>query len=228
MIEYIDQLVLEFKNNANPKNAAAQKAYMKNRFEFYGIPAPLRKELQKPFLVKKYLPPKEDLAPIVKSLWLRPQRELQYFSQELVFKFKNEFEAVDIDLFEWMVTRKSWWDTVDFLAAKCVGAEFEKYPGLREPYVTKWVASGNIWLQRTAILFQMNYKERVDKALLTYVIRSLSSSKEFFINKAIGWMLRNYSRVNPEWVSGFVEKTSLSNLSQREALRLIQQKGNHL
>ena len=223
-MEYIDQLISEFENNANSKIAVAQKAYMKNRFEFYGIPAPLRKELQKPFLVKKYLPSKEDLTPIVKSLWLRPQRELQYFSQELVFKFKNEFEAADIDLFEWMITRKSWWDTVDFLAAKCVGEEFKKYPELREPYVTKWVASGNIWLQRTAILFQLNYKEEVDKALLTYVIRSSLGSKEFFINKAIGWMLRNYSRVNPEWVLDFVEKTSLSNLSQREALRLILKK----
>jgi 3-methyladenine DNA glycosylase AlkD len=78
-----------------------------------------------------------------------------------------------------------------------------------------------MWLQRSAILFQLNYKDKTDTDLLTYIINPLSGSKEFFINKAIGWALRNYGKTNPDWVIEFTERTTLSSLSLREALRLI-------
>lgn len=81
--------------------------------------------------------------------------------------------------------------------------------------------SGNIWLQRCALLFQLKYKKETDTTLLSDTINILLGSKEFFINKAIGWILREYSRTNPEWVIAFTEKTALNSLSKREALRLV-------
>ena len=78
-----------------------------------------------------------------------------------------------------------------------------------------------MWLQRSAILFQLNYKDKTDTELLAYNINAMNGTREFFINKAIGWALRNYSKTNPEWVKGFAEKTELSKLSRREALRLM-------
>ena len=95
------------------------------------------------------------------------------------------------------------------------------YPDQIDKYVNKWIQSKNIWLQRSAILFQLNYKDNLDTILLSNIINSLLDSKEFFINKAIGWVLRNYSRTNPQWVIDFSNKTNLSNLSKKEALRLI-------
>ncbi|MBX2941275.1 MAG: DNA alkylation repair protein [Cyclobacteriaceae bacterium] len=222
MIHYLSTLQAEFERQANPKIAAGQKAYMKNRFEFYGIPAPQRKETQKPFLLKQQLPPKKALKSLVKQLWNQPQREYQMFGQELVHRYSKQLEKEDIALLEYMVTHKSWWDTVDFIAANTMGAYFQLYPELRKEYVKKWLASDHMWLQRSALLFQLKYKDQLDKELLANTIRQLQGSKEFFINKAIGWTLRQYSKTNPKWVKDFVRDTpTLANLSKREALRLI-------
>ena len=222
MKEFIKILEIEFEKNANPEIAIGQKAYMKNNFDFYGIKTPDRRKIQKPFLVKKYLPPKKDLEKIVKTLWKKPEREYQYFSQELTEKYSKQFDKSDIELFEFMIINKSWWDTIDFIAPKLVGEYFKLYPEQRNNHIEKWIVSGNIWLQRTAILFQLNYKVDLDKNFLAYIIHSLLGSKEFFINKAIGWILRQYSRTNPSWVIDFVNKTDLNALSKKEALRIIQ------
>lgn len=195
---------------------------MKGHFEFYGIPAPQRRQIQKPFLLKQILPPKPELEKLVKKLWKQPQREYQMFAQELVHKYIKDFKKGDIELLEYMVTHKSWWDTVDFIAANSMGTYFKLYPELRKQYVKKWLASDHMWLQRSALLFQLKYKDSLDEELMAYAIKALLGSKEFFINKAIGWSLRQHSRTNPKWVTNFVRSTpTLANLSKREALRLI-------
>lgn len=222
MKDFITTLSVEFKKNANPKIASGQKAYMRNQFEFYGIKTPERREIEKPFLVKEYLPPKKDLEKIVKTLWNKPQREYQFFAMELVQKYVKQFEKKDMALLEFIVMHKSWWDTVDFIAVKLIGEYFKLYPSLRKQYVKKWLASKNIWLQRSALLFQLKYKKNLDTELLSYAIQPLLGSKEFFINKAIGWVLREYSRTNPKWVVNFVNQTPLEPLSRKEALRLIE------
>lgn len=221
MTAFINTLELELAQNANPKIALEQKAYMRNQFEFYGIKSTERREIQKPFLVKEFLPKKVELDKILIALWEKPQRDYQYFSQELAFKYVKQLEKKDIDLFEYMVMHKSWWDTVDFIAAKLMCEYFKKFPEQRDVYVEKWLLSNNIWLQRSALLFQLKYKENLDTVLLSSIINSLLGSKEFFINKAIGWILREFSKTNPKWVIEFANKTSLSNLSKKEALRLI-------
>ena len=219
--EYIKRLETEFKKRANDKIAAGQKAYMKNNFEFYGLKTPVRHEIQKPFLVKEHLPPKSEMEKIVKTLWEKPEREYQYFAQEMAFKYAKRFNENDINLFEFMIVNKSWWDTVDFIAPKLIGKYFKVFSGQRDKRVKKWISSGNIWLQRSSLLFQLNYKEKLDTELLEYIINSLVGSEEFFVNKAIGWILRQYSKINPEWVIEFTKRTKLDKLSYKEALRLI-------
>lgn len=221
MTAFINTLELELAQNANPKIALEQKAYMRNQFEYYGIKTTERQEIQKPFFIKEFLPKKDKLDKIVIALWEKPQRDYQYFSQELTFKYLKQLEKKDIELFEYMVMHKSWWDTVDFIAANLMGEYFKKFPEQRNLYVKKWLNSNNTWLQRCALLFQLKYKENLDTVLLSSVINSLLGSKEFFINKGIGWILREFSKTNPAWVIEFAGKTALSNLSKKEALRLI-------
>ncbi|NJN41544.1 MAG: DNA alkylation repair protein [Flammeovirgaceae bacterium] len=221
MRDFIASLSAEFKRHANPKIAEGQKAYMKDHFEFYGIKAPVRREIQKPFLVRNFLPPKEKLEGLTKKLWEMNEREYQLFGQELVSKYSKNFSEDDIILLEYMVTHKSWWDTVDFIASHLIGEYFKLYPRLRKKKTREWLASDNIWLQRSALLFQLNYKDKLDTDLLESIIKPLLGSKEFFINKAIGWMLRQYSRTNSQWVLSYVNRTPLHSLSRREALRLI-------
>ena len=221
MDDYLKNTVSEFQKNENLKIAHRQKAYMKGHFEFYGITSPIRKEIQRPYLHKLNLPHKKDLKKIIINLWQKPERELQYFAQELVQKYAKVFEKQDITLFEYMIENRSWWDTVDYIASNILGSFFKTYPELREFYVKKWIESQNIWLQRSALLFQLKYKDEVDTKILSDTIDSLLGSKEFFINKAIGWSLRQYSKFNTEWVTEFAKRTPLENLSRREALRLI-------
>ncbi|OIQ37897.1 MAG: DNA alkylation repair protein [Bacteroidetes bacterium MedPE-SWsnd-G1] len=219
--EYLDTLETEFRRNADVAIAEQQMAYMRNQFKCFGLKTPLRRELQKPFFVKKHLPEKGVMTSLVKELWGKMQREYQYFGQELAFKYVKVQEKDDIVLYEYMVTHKSWWDTVDFIAVKLMGTYFKKFPEQRQFYLKKWLESNNIWLQRSALLFQLKYKSEMDRELLRTTIVSLLDSKEFFINKAIGWVLREYSRTNPKWVVEFANSIQLNNLSRREALRLI-------
>ena len=221
MIEFINTLEIEFEKHKNAKIALEQKAYMRHQFEFYGLKATVRREIQKPFFIKEYLPQKSEIEHIIKTLWEKPEREYQHFAQELAFKYVKQLELKDINLFEFMVTNKSWWDTVDFIANKLMGEYFKTFPNQKEKYVTKWLKSDNMWLQRSALLFQLKYKNKIDTVLLSSTINSLLNSKEFFINKAIGWVLREYSRTNPNWVIEFVNNTELSTLSKKEALRLV-------
>jgi 3-methyladenine DNA glycosylase AlkD len=225
MNSYVSEVETAFKNHANPENAEGQKAYMRNQFDFLGIKSPIRKEIQQSFLRKKNLPPKEELENIVKSLWDKPQREFQYFALELADKYTRQVEAEDIILFEWMVTHKSWWDTVDFVAPRLMGNYFKLFPDLRDKKVEAWLNSENRWLMRSALLFQLKYNAKLDTLFLEHVINSLLGSKEFFINKAIGWILRQYSKSHPQWVIDFVNRTNLDPLSRREALKVIERKG---
>jgi 3-methyladenine DNA glycosylase AlkD len=221
MQEFINTLSKEFQLNSNANIAAGQAQYMRNQFAFFGLSAPERKQIQQAFLVNKYLPPKSQMSEIVKQLWQKEQREFQYFAQEFALKYSNRVEQQDIELFAYMISHKSWWDTVDFIATKLVGNYFKQFPEQRDYYVQKWLDSQNIWLQRSAVLFQLKYKNDLDTELLTLIIKSLQPSNEFFINKAIGWILREYSRSNPAWVQDFVAQNQLSKLSAREALRLL-------
>ena len=173
IIDFVNTLETEFENNSNSKIAIEQKAYMRNQFEFYGLKTAVRRNVQKPFLNKAFLPPKGELNLIVKTLWEKPQREFHHFSQELVFKYVKQLEEKDIELFEYMVTHKSWWDTVDFIANKLIGTYFKTFPELRIPYTQKWIASNNIWLQRSALLFQLKYKNDIDTNLLSSTINVL-------------------------------------------------------
>ena len=220
-MDFVSQLEADFRQQADKNIAEKQEAYLKNKFELFGLPTPLRKETQKPFLLKGNLPSKENLAEITKELWSKPQREFQYFAIDLNRKYLKKIEFNDIELFEMMISNQSWWDTVDLIATNLVGAYFKRFPEQIISVTTKWMESENMWLQRTCLIFQLKYKEAIDTEILTNYILLLKNTKEFFINKAIGWILREYTRTNPEWVVDFVNKYELSNLSKKEALRLI-------
>jgi 3-methyladenine DNA glycosylase AlkD len=220
-LQYLNNLENSLRACSDEFVAKGQKAYMRNQFEFLGVKSPERKAIQKPFFERKSKPHKSDLSFVVQTLWQMEEREFQYAAQELYAKYLKESDSDDIALFEWMILTKSWWDTVDFIASNLVGNYFKKHPDQIEPTIEKWLHSGNIWLQRSILLFQLKYKKEVDADLLAGIIHSLLGTGEFFIDKAIGWSLREYSKVNPDWVRDFVNRTELSNISRREGLKVL-------
>jgi len=123
---------------------------------------------------------------------------------------------------EYLIVTKSWWDTVDTIASHTVGTHFKRFPKIRERYLKKWRESKNLWLRRTAILFQLGYKKETDFELLLEIITENLGSDEFFINKAIGWSLRQYARIDPKAGTKFVKTTPLHPMSRREAMKHIE------
>jgi 3-methyladenine DNA glycosylase AlkD len=219
MHPYAASLKTLFEQHADPANAAPMKKYMREQFEYLGIKSPAFKALMKEHLVLHGLPPIKELDTILRDLWALPQREFQYAATSLLGRLEQELPARFIRTIEYMIVTKSWWDTVDTISGGALGVHFRRFPEVREKYLPGWRASENFWLRRAAILFQLNYKKETDFALLAAIIRENLGSKEFFINKAIGWALRQYARVDPQAVREFVNSTSLHPLSRREAMK---------
>jgi 3-methyladenine DNA glycosylase AlkD len=194
---------------------------MRDQFDFLGIPTPKANAITARFLKQYGVPDQAQLDDVVSGLWQLPQREYQYFAIYLLVKSVKQAPQERLQGAEQLIVTKSWWDTVDVLASNVVGALLAKYPDLVGPYTIKWIQSENIWLKRTAILFQLKYKQRTDVELLSAMIKECAASKEFFLQKAIGWALREYSKTNPQFVSSFVEGHQLASLSRREALKVI-------
>jgi len=219
--KYFFALKSQFEAAADEAKAAAEKRYMKNLFDYYGIKTPLRRELFTAFIKQHGLPPDNLLTDFAKQLWEQSEREWQYTCIDLLKKRAKNLPPETIDLYEYMVINKSWWDSVDGIASWLVGTHFKNYPELIPTTTERWMNSGNMWLQRTCLLYQLQYKTKTDTELLSSFILRLSDSKEFFIRKAIGWILREYSKTNPDWVMQFAENNELSKLSRYEGLRII-------
>ncbi len=225
---YLAPLLASLKEKGNPADALQMKKYMRNQYDFFGLKGGLRREVCKAFLQENGLPDAGDLKDVVYNLWDCPERELQHFAVELVEKYIKKTDDQILDLLEFMITNKSWWDTIDFIAARLVGPFFKQYPELIKPVTEKWMESGNIWLQRSALLFQLKYKKDTDFELLKKYILDLAESEEFFIKKAIGWSLREYSKINPETVISFVKTAPISNFSKKEAMKWLERRAANL
>lgn len=208
-----------FRANGSHIDAKPMEAYMKNQFIFLGIRAGERKKLLARFLKEQGEP--VDLLGLVKVLFQEEEREFQYVAIDLLSRYGKKQPSEAISVYEELVVQKSWWDTVDGLAGTVISNHFAAYPELIPSYNAKWIDGDNIWLARTAILFQLKYKEKTDTELLFSNCEKWLDSKEFFIQKAIGWALRQYAKESPEEVRRFVKSHSLAPLSKREALKHI-------
>jgi 3-methyladenine DNA glycosylase AlkD len=218
---YIEILSKEYRLNAVSARSVPMKRYMRNQFEFYGISSPERKAISSEFIKNHPVKDVNELHEIVEALWKLPQREYQYFAIDLLSKNTKMLTENDAPFLEKLIVEKSWWDTVDSLAGHVTGPWFRIYPDQIKTITGRWNRSENIWLQRMSLLFQLKYKKETNTILLAKYIKHLSKSKEFFVQKAIGWILREYSKTNPEWVKVSVREYTLAPLSKREAIKRI-------
>lgn len=216
-------IIQTFQSHQNKEQQEAMKAYMRNRFDFFGIKSPLRAEISKPFFLEIKSHSKKATFDLIKKLWNQPQRELHYLAQELFFKVakKHLDQKEDVDFLQWLIVTDSWWDTVDFVAPKLMKIYFDKFSEVRNSKVDEWVSSNNIWLQRSAILIHLKQKKQLDAPYLFDTILRLNNTREFFVDKAIGWALRENIKHHEKEVLAFVlqNKGRLSSLSYKEALK---------
>lgn len=220
-MQYLYPLIEKLKSAKNTERAIASKKYLKDQFESLGIYSKIRREIIKEFLNKYDLPLIHELKDISFYLWNLPERDFQHTAIEILDKVKKKLRKDDIVWLEQLIVQKSWWDTVDALASWIIATYFQLYPQTTVPVTEKWMNSGNMWLQRTSLIFQLKYKKNTDTQLLSDYILRLADKKEFFIRKAIGWILREYSKTNREWVKNFIQTNKLAPLSYREASKYI-------
>ena len=208
------------KQQQHPENKKPMMTYMKNQYPFLGIKTPERRQLTKNKLKELKQQPNINWQ-FITTCWQQPEREYQYIATDYLNLIKEKLKPQDMEKIKRLITEKSWWDTVDALSGT-INQLTATYPELN-PTIIKWSLDENIWLRRTAILHQLLRKQKTNTSLLAEIIENNMGTQEFFINKAIGWALRDYSKTNPNWVKHYTEKhkQQLSPLSIKEGSKYL-------
>jgi 3-methyladenine DNA glycosylase AlkD len=204
----------------NPEKAPAMEAYMKHNFRYLGLPAPSLTKLAGPHLKAGSQLPGVNWG-FVEAAWQKPYREAQYCACSYLGRVSARLTAADLPALKRLVQTKSWWDSVDTLSG-VIGSLVLRFPDLKRDMLA-WSQDQDLWTRRAAIIHQLEYKKETDTLLLERIILNNLGTREFFINKAIGWSLRQYSRTNPAWVAAFVRahEPELANLSKKEARKYL-------
>ena len=215
----VEDIFQGLKEVANPEDAIHMKAYMKDQFEFLGVKTPVRRKLSKVFFKKN-----SSLAidwKFIHQAWENPYREMQYVVLDYLQLKQKALTPSDLPKIKKLAQTKPWWDTIDFLC-RSVGFICLHYPETKK-FVLEWSRDEDFWLRRIAIEHQLLQKEETDVQLLEQILINNLNQTEFFINKAIGWALRDYSKTNPDWVLEFIEKykDKLSKLSIKEGSKYL-------
>lgn len=215
----VEELLENLKAVAKPDDAVAMKAYMKNKFEFLGVKTPVRRKLAKAFF-KQQTDPVIDWN-FINEAWNNPYRELQYAALDYLEIRKKLLPPTDLPHLKKLAQTKSWWDTIDFLD-RLVGTIIARFPETKE-IILSWSCDKDFWLRRLAIDHQLLRKEKTDTELLEKILVNNLGQTEFFINKAIGWALRDYSKTNLDWVRDFIQRhrAEMAALSIREGSKYL-------
>ena len=213
-------LITDLEENHNELLAESMSKYMQDKFRFLGVRGATRTEIY-----KKYFPDARKTKTIdwdfVENCWNKEEREFQYVVVYYLKAMQKFLKREDISRLKYLIVTKSWWDTIDLLA-KVIGSLIIRIKGY-DQIMLEWSKDSNIWLRRVAILYQLSLKDKVDKQVLDKILVNNLGDSQFFINKAVGWALRDYSKYNPEWVREFIKKNkeNMANLSIREASKYI-------
>jgi 3-methyladenine DNA glycosylase AlkD len=222
MIPEVQELAVLYKSAADCEKSLAMSKYMKGLFVFHGIPSPTRKEIQKEWYGSIIKNSTVNIRSLILDLWNQKEREFHYAAIDMLIRQPKKFIlASDNELMEFLITTHSWWDSVDLIAAHYVGNYCRLFPVEGAKLIEKWRQSDNIWLNRSCLLYQLKYKKETDFEMLSSLIEQYLGKKEFFIQKAIGWSLREYSKTNPIAVKAFIEKVNLQGLAKREGSKYL-------
>lgn len=219
VLTVINDLLLDA---AVEEDKAPMEGYMKGHFEFYGVKAPIRKDVLRKIKPSIKELDTEETIQLVEALWLDNKRESQYMGIDILVLKNKYLEISHLSRIEKLITEKSWWDSVDPLASDIAGGIFVQNEHARMNWIEKWNNSDNMWLNRSALIHQLKYKKNVDLDLLFVLVESHIGSKTVFINKASGWALRQASKYYPQEIRMFIEnRPHLSNLTKREGTKYL-------
>lgn len=220
---YVDELYELMHARRNPARALSMAKYMKDKFVYFGMEAAVRREAQRLWTPSlKAIDSREDRWELIRALWEKEEREYQYAAMDWLMSWpKKWLDPADGEELKWLIAQKSWWDTVDLLASNYLGKWALAYPELARQTFEEWRYENSFWLQRSCLIYQLKYKDQVDVTYLENLIQQLVPNKEFFIQKAIGWSLRQLSKYNPDAVREILAKHPINGLALREAKKYL-------
>ena len=200
-----------------------QLTKLQNKFEFLGVDSKSRKNIENN-IFKEYKKTEYIDFNFIDKCFKSKYREFQYCAIDYLSLKKKYLNKTHIEKLKEYILTKSWWDSVDGFHG------FHRIIGdiaLRDESVNsillEWSLDDNFWLRRIAICHQLLRKNNTNTNLLEEIIINNLNQNEFFINKAIGWALRDYSKTNSKWVIDFINKhkDNMSNLSIKEASKYL-------
>jgi len=214
------EIIKAFEENRNDEKAAAMSKYMKDKFKYYGIPTPLRKSIYREWLKKEKASGKIDWE-FLDKCYEDEHREFQYFVIDYLSLMQKSLTYDDVPKIRKYIKEKQWWDTIDGFD-RIIG-DIAFADDRINALMLEWSKDDDFWIRRIAIDHQLLRREKTDTELLEKIVVNNFGSNEFFINKAIGWSLREYSKTNPNWVRDFINKhrDEMDKLSIREASKYI-------
>ena len=214
-----------FEALADPINATKMSAYMRNQFTFYGLSTPIRKAVYKELLRVEKKSRQIDWL-FLNECWNDPHREFQYLVMDYLFFMQKFLTYEDVERIYFFICNKQWWETIDGLDRIVGNISF--VDSRIDNLMLEWSTSDDLWVRRISIDHQLCRKEKTNTELLEEILVNNFGSNEFFINKAIGWSLRDYSKTNPHWVRKFLNKYGdrMSSLSIKEASKYLSKIGS--
>jgi len=220
----IDELRRQLRKLADPSKAGPMQAYMKSAMPYHGVPTPALRSLCKRLFKAHPCSTEPEWREACLTLWRNARfREERYAAIELTgYKLYNPWQTMaTLPMYEEMIVTGAWWDYVDAIATQRLGGLLKSYPKKMSAKMLQWSRSRDLWKRRSAILSQLHFKQETDLTLLYACIEASLDSREFFLQKAIGWALRQYAWTNPEEIRRYCATHRLSKLSRREALKNI-------
>lgn len=210
----IKRLEALLRSHRNQENQIPMEKYMRNQFPFLGIKTPERRGI-----IREFLKMEKDRSFTLEDaeyLYSLPEREFKYAAIHLLVKYEKKWTREDVDRILSLALTEPWWDTIDSFAPSIFGPMALREKEVKEK-MRELIYEEDRWKKRISILFQLKYKNLMDEEHLTEAIVHNLHTREFFVDKAIGWILREYAKTSETFVREFMKRDDLSALSRREA-----------
>jgi 3-methyladenine DNA glycosylase AlkD len=221
---WIEQFRHRLKEAGDPERAKQEKRYLKSPFQFYGVTVPKLRALAREFRRQNPEPPKEWLWALAWKLWRAGFHEERALAMFLLDEYSALLDYSDMPALETMLQESVNWDQVDEISVHLAGAVLEKDPRAFD-FVRRWSGDESFWMRRAALLSQLLLfrNGKGDRTLFYSLAEAMLEEKEFFIRKAIGWVLRELTKLYPDEVLAFVERnrSRMSGVTFREATRRL-------
>jgi 3-methyladenine DNA glycosylase AlkD len=220
-----EDIIEKLRPLGSTERAVQEKRYLKSELDFLGVPLPdLRRVVTAAAGEHRDLG-HDELAGWARALWREPLWEARMAAVELLRARERDLTAADLPLVNRLIREAAGWALVDPLAGDIAGRIALRQPGTAWPVIDTWADDADFWVRRSALLSLLPgiRAGQPDLERLNRYATAMLGEKQFFIRKAIGWVLRELSKKDPGYVSAWTERhlAELSGVTFREAVRRL-------